>query len=498
MLSFIKRFPTKFRRLQWRLTFSYILITAIALFVTIVVAILVLVQFVISQYPQNASSTLLAEVPVVMHDLRRPANHQSLVDDVSSVDYNLQASYTDPNTDVIAAIPTQDGYTVIIDPNGRVIASSDTNEMPEGRSFSTSLPPQGVNVVLLTAHSTTSSKPVVAVDQHQMLFASVPLFHKRHLVGILLTTQKLPNYGQVIVALFPLLWPTLALITFIVGIVGVLFGSALSRWLVQRFKRVSQITERWSQGDFSLVISDRSGDELGVMTRQLNTMASKLEHLLHEQQNIAVLEERNRMARDLHDSLKQQLFAIIMQVWSAQTLLDSNTSVARERLATIEQQLGQAQQELSMLIHQLRPLPLVGKRFPEALRDYCEQWARQQNIALALDIADVDLSLKAEEALFRVSQEALTNVARHSNASAVQVLLVNQETQVLLSITDNGQGFNPDQAHKQGIGLHSMRERMEMLQGQLSVISKPGYGTCIYAIYTKGKSSRLPEQISLL
>lgn len=499
MLSFIKRFPTKFRRLQWRLTFSYTLITAIALLVTIVVAILVLIQFVINQYPQNASSTLLAEAPVVLHDLRRPANHQSLDDDVSSVDYNLQASYTDPNTDVFATIPTQDGYTIIIDPNGRVLASSDTSAMPEGELFSTKLPPAGVNVVLTIPHSNVNSKPVISVDHNQMLYAAMPLFdQKRHFIGILLTTQQLPNAGQVVVALFPLLWPTLTLITIIVGIVGVLFGYVMSRWLVRRFKKVTQATESWSQGDFSSVISDKSFDELGVMTRQLNTMAGKLEHLLHEQQNIAVLEERNRMARDLHDSLKQQLFAINMQVWSAQALLNTNISATKDRLDTMEQLLGQAQQELSMLIHQLRPLLLADKRFPEALRDYCKQWTQQQNVTLEMDIADINLSLTAEEALFRITQEALANVARHSHAHTVRVQFINREEQVLLSIADDGRGFDLEQIGNRGIGLHSMHERMEMLQGSLAIFSQPGRGTCITATYTKGNSSRLQGHVSLL
>jgi NarL family two-component system sensor histidine kinase LiaS len=498
MLSFLKRFLAKFRRLQWKLTFSYILITALAVLVASIVATLILVQFVLTQYPQNASSALLAEAPVVLHDLRPPASHQNLTDDLSTIDYNLQAGYTDPNTGVSAVIPTREGCTVLIDPKGRVLASSDGSVISENVLLSTELSPDGMNIVHAASNSNAVNKPVATVEQ-QTLYAAIPLFnHQGQLVGILLTTQILPNYGQVVVGLFPLLWPALLLIICSVGIVGAPFGSFMSRWLVRRFKKVTQATESWSQGDFSSMIVDRSGDELGVMTRRLNDMAGKLEHLLQERQNIAVLEERNRMARDLHDSLKQQMFASIMQVWSAQTLLDTNTSAARERLGTIEHLLGQAQQELSTLIHQLRPIALVDKQFTEALRDYCEHWARQQNVMLHLDIADVDLSLKAGEALLRITQEALSNVARHSGASTVEVQLINQQEQVLLNITDNGRGFDLEQARNQGIGLQSMRERMEMLQGTLSIVSKRGQGTCIGAIYIKGNSSRLPEPMTLL
>lgn len=498
MQSSLKRFLSKFRRLQWKLTFSYILITALALLVTSTIAILVVVQFVISQYPQDASSALLTEAPIVLHDLRPSVDHQNLSDDLATIDYNLQAGYTDPNTDASATIPTQDGYTVVTDMTGRVLASSDTTEMPEKSLFFPHLPADGMGVVRAAINSQVSNKPITIVDGGQRLYAALPLFnHQRQKIGLLVTVQLLPNYGQVLIALFPLLWPAMLLIVGTVGIVGTFFGFLMARWLVRRFTKVIQATESWSRGDFSSMIIDRSGDEVGVMTRRLNDMAGKLERHLHERQNIAVLEERNRMARDLHDSLKQQLFASIMQVWSAQTLLDTNTLAVKERLDAIEHLLGEAQQELSTLIHQLRPIALVDKRFTEVLRDYCQQWARQQNIRLDLDIAEVDLSLKAEEALLRIAQEALSNIARHSNASAVAVQLINQQEQVILNINDNGRGFDPEQSDKQGIGLHSMRERMEMLHGTLSVVSKRGQGTCIGAIYIKGGSSRIPESITL-
>ncbi len=497
MLGFLKRILNKFRRLQWKLTFSYILITALALLVASIVAILILVQFVLTQYPQNASSALLAEAPLVLHDMRPRTPHENLTDDLSTVDYNLQAGYTDPNTGVSAVIPTREGCTVLIDPNGRVLASSDGSVIEENVLLSDELSSDGLNVVHAAVTNNAANKPIATVGQ-QTLYAAIPLVnHERKLMGILLTMQILPNYGQVVIGLFPLLWPALLIIICIVGIVGTLFGSLMARWLVRRFKKVTQATESWSRGDFSSMIVDRSDDELGVMTRRLNDMAGKLERHLHERQNIAVLEERNRMARDLHDSLKQQLFAGIMQVWSAQTVLDTNTSAVKERLDAIEQLLGEAQQELSTLIHQLRPIALVDKRFTEVLRDYCQQWARQQNIVLDLEIAEVDLSLKAEEALLRIAQEALSNIARHSNASAVEVQLINQQEQVILNIIDNGRGFDLERSDKRGIGLHSMRERMEMLHGTLSIVSKRGQGTHISAIYIKGNSSRLPESITL-
>lgn len=487
MRNVLKRMLTNFRRLQWRITFSYILITAVALMVTIVVVILILIQFVLNQYSQNASSALQTHAPFVRDHLIK---HAGLDDDVALIDESIAVNYDDPNTGTIAVIAPQEGYTVLIDTNGRLLASSDP-DMPKNTLPLTKLPPDGINVVSIALKNNTNNNPTLITDQKQTLVGAIALFdRRRHPLGIIVTMQKLPSYGQLATTLLPLLWPTLAFITCLVGLVGALFGSLMSRWLVRRLVKVTQATESWSQGNFSSMIADRGDDEIGAMTRQLNSMAGRLEQLLSERQNIAVLEERNRMARDLHDSLKQQLFAGIMQVWSAQGLLNTNVTGAKERLDTIEVLLGQAQQELSTLIHQLRPLALVDKPFSEALRDCSEQWGRQHNMVLDLDIAEVDLSLKAEEALLRITQEALSNVARHSHASTVQVQLVNQQDQVVLTISDNGRGFDPEHVSTQGIGLQSMRERMEMLQGAFSIVSKEGHGTCIAATYTKGNSSR--------
>src|SRR5690242_20496538 len=141
MRSFLKGFLAGFRRLQWRLTFSYILITAVALLVTLAVAILILAQFVINQYSQNASSALHDQAPFVLMQLIK---HQGLNDDVSWIDESIAVNYNDPNTEVIAVISTQGGYTVLINPDGQVLASSDTDAMPEGGSLFTKLPLDGI------------------------------------------------------------------------------------------------------------------------------------------------------------------------------------------------------------------------------------------------------------------------------------------------------------------------------------------------------------------
>jgi signal transduction histidine kinase len=200
-------------------------------------------------------------------------------------------------------------------------------------------------------------------------------------------------------------------------------------------------------------------------------------------QDLAVADERNRLARELHDSVKQQIFATIMQLGAARVLLERDPAAARVHLIEAEQLAQQSGAELSLLIHELRPVALGDKGLAAAIQAYAADWSRQSKI-----IADVRargaaaLAPAAEHALVRVTQEALANVARHSHARAVTIDLELAGDAATLTVADNGSGFDTQTASR-GIGLDSMRERLEALGGSLSVTSAPGAGTTITAYY---------------
>jgi NarL family two-component system sensor histidine kinase LiaS len=138
----------------------------------------------------------------------------------------------------------------------------------------------------------------------------------------------------------------------------------------------------------------------------------------------------------------------------------------------------QAQQELTGLIQELRPAALEDKGLTTALREYVADWSRQSNIAAEVRVrSEQSLPLLLEQTLFRVTQETLSNIARHSGATAMEVYLAWEGDQVTLTISDNGRGFNPATANGKGVGLRSMRERVEAVGGQLTVTSQPGAGT---------------------
>ena len=196
-------------------------------------------------------------------------------------------------------------------------------------------------------------------------------------------------------------------------------------------------------------------------------------------QELAVVEERNRLARDLHDSVKQQVFAISMQLSAARASLKEYDK-AYPPVAQAEKLAQQAGAELTTLIHQLRPPVLEQKSLAEAIRAHVNDWKHQANIETEMNIGEVPVSPESEQALFRVLQEALANVARHSQANKVWIRLNSENDHVALRIEDNGIGYDAERIAK-GIGLDSMKERLAAVHGTLEISSRPLQGTCVTA-----------------
>jgi NarL family two-component system sensor histidine kinase LiaS len=213
-------------------------------------------------------------------------------------------------------------------------------------------------------------------------------------------------------------------------------------------------------------------------------MAEQLQNLLKSKQELATMEERNRLARDLHDSVKQQVFATTMQIGAARSLLEQDSGAAREHLNEAEQLSRQAQAELNALILELHPATLESKGLIQVLKAHIADWSRQNNIASEIIILEEPhLPMEVEQTLFRVTQEALANVAKHSEATNVKIQVSGENKGASIAISDNGKGFDVTLADGKGIGLRSMRERMEALGGELRLDSEPGQGTRITARY---------------
>jgi signal transduction histidine kinase len=207
--------------------------------------------------------------------------------------------------------------------------------------------------------------------------------------------------------------------------------------------------------------------------------------LLRQIEEAAAQEERNRLARDLHDSIKQQLFSINVGAAAAQERWDRDPEGARKSLADVRRSAREAMVEMQAMLHQLRPEALSTAGLIEALREQCEALGYRSDAEVTLEIGepipDDRMPPGAPEALFRMAQEMLANVARHARARRVRLWLGRQDEKVKLRIEDDGQGFALA-TETAGMGLRNLRERAASLNGEVEIVSSPGTGTRL-AVY---------------
>jgi signal transduction histidine kinase len=225
--------------------------------------------------------------------------------------------------------------------------------------------------------------------------------------------------------------------------------------------------------------------------RQREAMVTKLEAALEENAGLhaqllaqareaGMLDERQRMAREIHDTLAQGLTGIITQVQAAQRVWDSPDRAWPH----LDRALGLARESLAEArrsVQALRPRELDGAQLPDALGDLARRWADGSGVDLRVDVTGdpVPLSPPIEVALFRVAQEALTNVAKHANASRVGLTLSYLGDVVLLDVRDDGVGIN--NGRHQGFGLKSMTQRIRSVGGTVAIESTPDEGTAVSA-----------------
>lgn len=193
-------------------------------------------------------------------------------------------------------------------------------------------------------------------------------------------------------------------------------------------------------------------------------------------------EERHRLARDLHDSVKQQIFAMQTNAATAQARFDGDPDGAREALERVRASAREAMTEMQVMLDQLRAAPLTLNGLVEALRTQAEALGFRSGARVEVEIGelprDEEVPPAAPEMLFRACQEALSNVARHARASSVCIRLAAAGTELMLVIADDGAGFDPDTV-SMGMGLRNLRTRAEELGGTFELVSAPGRGVSI-------------------
>lgn len=508
-MSYLQSLPfiRPFRRLRWKLTFSYTFITLSTLLVLELLLAIGLLALSGSTFFGNLISSQFetAFLPTVANYLQaEPTQTSDLqawvsghvnkrtvarLDGTFGEDENFRVGNVsidveefhlwvlDSEQNVAAQFPETSTYLWADRPNAADFVQTAYQGPNEADEPYTLANRDGTRLLALpvTACEAGDSLCVGEVEGMVLVQYRAPLLLTRESLEVVL--------GLLLITAVPL--------TIIAGLIGTLFGFLTSRGLTKRILNLREVADAWSQGDFAPVALDESADELGDLSRRLNRMAGELQHLVSTRQELAAVDTRNGLARDLHDSVKQQLFAVTMQLGAAKTRLEQAPDQARQHLLEAEQLAKQSQQELTGLIQALRPPMLEDKGLAEALRLLVADWSRQTRIPAEIQVqGEQTLPLTIETVYYRIAQEALSNVSRHSHATAVLVRLHMDDAQVRLRIEDNGLGFVPEEVSA-GMGLKSMAERLAGINGRLQVTSEPKRGSTILAIVDRSEEDNV-------
>jgi signal transduction histidine kinase len=236
------------------------------------------------------------------------------------------------------------------------------------------------------------------------------------------------------------------------------------------------LTEKIGAGSFS----DEDERLIGLLAAHA-AIAIENARMHERSRELSIVEERNRLARELHDNVTQRLFGVALAVESAQTLLERDAGAAAEELARVRELARGAMEELRAVLFELRPASLEAEGLPTALRKHVDVLRRVSGQPIELAVGDPP-RLPGERAaqVFRIAQEALQNALRHSEAAHIEVRLEGDGNGgLVLSVADDGRGFDPLRRAVRGrrLGLTSMEERAEELGGTLDIESATGEGT---------------------
>lgn len=277
-------------------------------------------------------------------------------------------------------------------------------------------------------------------------------------------------------------WPALLVYLLVFGL-----GTALLlRFTVtRRLGTIARTADAWSRGDFSHAVDDASADEIGQLSRRLDQMARQLEILVAIRAELAGVSERQRLARDLHDTVKQKAFALQLQL----AAVSRSPALSPDMVRTIEDARGitrEIQEELVLLIGEADAPS--NAPFVTALAERAQTWGRRGGFVARCDLDAADAVPSGQHsALFRIVDEALANVMRHAEAAHADIRLVAEGGKFVLSVEDDGCGLR---GQGEGMGLANMRRRAaELPDGALTVEPRTGGGVGVTLSWARSITS---------
>lgn len=306
----------------------------------------------------------------------------------------------------------------------------------------------------------------------------------------------------------PAIMSSLLMIWIVIALCVLLIAFSIGYFIAVRFQRKVNLLHlsilQLSRGNLTTRIPHTNNDTFDKIYYDFNDMAASIEQRIQllqvlGEENIrlqvssneaAVLEERKRLARDLHDTVSQQLFALHLSASSLAKIIDVNPSKAKKVIEQLTQVSSHAQKQMRGLIAQLRPVELEGRSLEEAIQIWFPDYCRHNNLLGTIDVRlSNHISDALEHQLFMIVQEAMANVVKHADAKHVELTLQELDHLYVLHISDDGQGFYKGKVQTNSYGLSTMRERAQKLGGEIEIFSKSGSGTRIKVQIPKFKKN---------
>ena len=385
-------------------------------------------------------------------------------------------------------------YAFVVDPQGEILAHTfDEHPYPIVPNTETENPPSedAIPAEILAANTVMPSSEVSHIHysnvEGRMHDFAVPI------LGGELGMVRLGLAETRILDIIANVTERMLFTSLAVAGAGILAAMLLTWLLTRPILDLVTTTERLRQGDLSVRAPHWNDDEIGALSDAFNQMVSELEvsqHMIIEKEKArthllsrlisAQEEERKRIARELHDGVGQALTSILVHI---KVLAQHQDAATQTRMEELRQLVDETLAAVRLLSRQLRPSSLDDLGLAAALERYVTEFS------MRYPHLDVDLHCTLPQrlpaniaiSLYRVIQEAMTNTARHSNATSLSVVVTQREGHVHAIIEDNGSGFEVESARRAGssVGLHSMSERSELLNGTLEIESSTD-GTTVY------------------
>ncbi len=281
-------------------------------------------------------------------------------------------------------------------------------------------------------------------------------------------------------------------ISSLIAIIFFMFVFFIAKRITRPVIELKNAAIRVGQGQYDVNLPIQTHDEIGALTESFNLMAGQIKEKTNElqQERIGRLRsvfdgeeiERQRLSRELHDGIGQYLIALKLRL---ESLLYSDNSRIKENIQDLKDMFDNTIDEIRRISNNLTPAVLEAFGITIALRNLCQESGEHTGITFHFNssgkLEDIHTNLKTY--LFRISQEAINNIVKHSGATSVEILLTRELSSVTLSIRDNGKGFDTKKASiGEGNGLHNMRERVDMLHGTIDINSFIEKGTTIKVV----------------